>query len=61
MARRMTEAEILLDKQCQYIESLGFFIAHACGNKIRVCSDIGYRNEVTVYANSNNIICDLCN
>ena len=61
MARRMTEAEILLDKQCQYIESLGFFIAHACGNKIRVCSDIGYRNEVTVYANSNNIILDICN
>lgn len=41
MARRMTEAEILLDKQCQYIESLGFFIAHACGNRIRVSSDIG--------------------
>lgn len=39
MARRMTEAEILLNKQCQYLESLGFFIAHAYGNRIRVSSD----------------------
>lgn len=61
MSRRMTESDILLNKQCEYLESLGFFVAHASGNRIRVCTDNGYRNEVIVYADSKNIVLDACN
>lgn len=57
---KLTEAEIALSKQCQYLESLGFVIAHAYGKTIRVCTDDCFRNEVEVKADSKNILLDIC-
>lgn len=56
----MTESDILLNNQCKYLESLGIVIAHAYRNEIRVTTDTTFRNEVTVKADSKNIVLDIC-
>jgi hypothetical protein len=60
MSRRMTESDILLNKQCEYLQSLGFVVVHASGNRIHVCINTYHQTEVTVFADSKNIVLDVC-